>query len=149
MSIRVETSIWIDRPPLEVFEFMTTIEGWPTYMPALVFAERVGDGPNGVGTQIAFRIAFLGSTVEHVAEWTRFEPGVAIGAVNVDNPKMASASLTLLEQVDGGTRIHRVLDMEPHAFFVHLAAPLIQYTALRNMKAEFANIKRALEERPD
>ncbi len=145
MSIRVETSIWIDRSPLEVFEYMTTIDNWTSYMPGLLSAQKLTDGPKGVGTQIAISIGFLGSSVDLTAEWFRFEPGVAIGSKNVNDPKMGSVSLTTLEVENGGTRLERVLDIEPHGFFTHLTAPLIQLTTNRNIRIEFENIKAAME----
>ena len=51
----------------------------------------------------------------------------------------------ILTAENGGTRMARVDQLEPHNVFAHLAAPLIQREVSRNTRLEFQNIKDLLE----
>jgi carbon monoxide dehydrogenase subunit G len=143
MSFRVETNIWIDRNPSDVFSFITEAGNFSKYVPGLTKSEQVGD-TRGVGTRLVSSMATMGQTFDFTAEWTRYEQDAAIGAKNVDGP-VGSESLTSLTAENGGTRLERVLDVEPHGLLANLAAPLIRRRVQRDSETEFANLKDLLE----
>jgi carbon monoxide dehydrogenase subunit G len=145
MSIRIETTIWIDKSPIEVFEFITEIANWPRYMPGMIDAQQVGDGEKGAGTRIDLSVSFLSSTMHITTEWTRWEPGVALGSANVDGSAMDTTMLTTLTEESGRTRLTRVDVLEPRSMLIHIAAPLIRRAVGRNAQLEFENIKEMLE----
>ena len=50
MSIQLEKSIWIDRPISEFFAFVTDANNLTVFVPGIVEAAKVTDGPKGTGT---------------------------------------------------------------------------------------------------
>ena len=50
-----------------------------------------------------------------------------------------------LAERGGGTRVERVLEIEPSGLFEKIAAPVIKRTAARNAENEFATLKDLLE----
>jgi len=145
MKIHMQFTIWIDRPPADVFAFISDATNWTSYMPGVVKARQVGAGPAQQGTKFDVSIAFLGTTEALTAEWFRFEQDAVIGSRNSDDSKMGSVSVTTLVEEADGTRLTRVLELEPRSFFVNLAAPLIERAVQRNTNREFRNIKARLE----
>lgn len=141
MAIKIETTIWIDRTPAEVFDFMTDATQLAHYVPGLRSASR--EGEPGVGTQVRAEMSILGSSFEILSEWTRFEPGVALASKNVEGMKAELLSTLVAE--NGGTRLDRVLHLEPEGFFASLAAPIIRRTTERNAHSELAGMKDLLE----
>ncbi|MCO4772471.1 MAG: SRPBCC family protein [Deltaproteobacteria bacterium] len=149
MQFDFEETIWIARPPLEVFEFMTTPSNWPHYAPGMVAAKTLGEGPVGPGTQMLISIGMLGTTVDIKVEFEEFEPGKVFSSRNIEDPKIMTVNRTTLVEEKGGTRITRASTIEPRAVFVHLTAPLVRAAVRRNAKREFENVKAMLEQGPD
>ncbi len=143
MSIRIETSIWIDRPASHVFNYITEPSNLPLYMPGMIAAKQLGT-EKGVGTQIAFSMVVMGQSLNITSEWTRFEQDRALGSKNLDG-SVGSEVLTTLHEENGGTRVERVLEIEPHGILNTLATPFIRRTAQRNAVTEFAALKDVLE----
>ena len=147
MSIRIDQSIWINRPLDEVFTFVTDVSKMAICMPGMTAVKRVGDGAPGVGTQINFSYSMLGSTTEITAEWTAYEANKIYASKNVSGPQ--SEQLTTLEPENGGTRLQRVTKFKPEGFFGTLASPLIRRAVQRSTKTEFETIKDMLENFPE
>jgi len=143
MTIRVENSIWINRNVEEVFAFMTNAGNLPKYVPGVVAAERNGPEDPGVGSRIVCKMSTLGANFDITAEWTRYEPGVALASQNVEG--MKSDMLCTFHAENGGTRVERVLVIEPKGFFGTLAKPIIKRSTVRNAETEFATLKDMLE----
>ncbi|MCO4772473.1 MAG: SRPBCC family protein [Deltaproteobacteria bacterium] len=143
MTIRIEQSIWIDRPVPVVFDFISDASNFSKYIPGLIEAERIGLDVASKGDHIRSKMSVLGTKLEVLAEWTRYEPNVAIGSRNVEG--MPVDMLTTFHEENGGTRIERVLNMEPKGLFGTITAPLVRRTADRNAVTEFETLKELLE----
>lgn len=143
MSIHVENSVWINRPVEEVFAYMTDPSNMPSFVPGITEAEKVTQGPNGVGTQIACKFSMLGGSMDILAEWTRFENNTCYASQNLKGGD--TKALTTFQEENGGTRIDRVMDVGVEGFLATLAKPLIRRTAVRNADTEFAQLKDLLE----
>jgi len=143
MSIRIEQNIWIDRPVADVFSFLVEPANFPRYIPGIVESERIGGAAPAPGDQIRSQLTVLGKKMEVVAEWTRLEPDSAIASRNVAG--MPVDMLTTFHEENGGTRVERVLNMEPQGFFGSITAPLVRRTAERNAVTEFETLKELLE----
>jgi hypothetical protein len=143
MSFRIETTTWIDRVPGEVFAYLSDHNTWSTYVPGLIRSDLKKD-TGGVGTQFSVHGASMGSTYEVITEWTRYEKDAAIGSRNIEGP-VGVEMLTSLTEENGGTRIERVLEVEPKGIFLNLATPLIRRKMQRDAESEFATLKDLLE----
>ena len=71
---RVEGEIVINRPVNEVFEFVADERNEPRYNPQMRVAEKITDGPIGVGTRFRVKTVSFGRPVEMVIEFTGYEP---------------------------------------------------------------------------
>jgi carbon monoxide dehydrogenase subunit G len=143
MSIRIDTSIWINRAPTDVFTFLTTAENLPKMVPNLTTA-TLREGNVGQGTIVDSKLKMMGSVVDLVAEWTRYEPGEALGIRNLEGP-VGMESLVTLHAENGGTRVDRQMDLEPKGLIGSLTSPLIKRQASKDADAEFGRLKTMLE----
>jgi hypothetical protein len=143
--MHIETTLWIQQPREVVFDFMTTAANWPTYMPQVVAAKQVSDGPVGLDSRIDFTISFMASTVDMGVVLNRFERPDVLGSRNSQESGMDTRTLTTFAEVRGGTQLHRVTDMVSRSMFRFLSRPLIEHIVGRNDRREFANLKDILE----
>ena len=70
----IEGSVFIDRPPEEVFEFLIRTENIPVWDSSVIQAEQVGDGPFGPGTRSKGTSKILGRQFDWVTENVHFDP---------------------------------------------------------------------------
>jgi len=143
MAIHIETSIWINRSVGDVFAFVTEPSNFATYIPGLREAHFLTDGERGIGSKVGSKISILGANMDITAEWTSFKRDAELGSKNIDG--MPVQMLCTFHVENGGTRIDRVLDMQPQGFFGSLSAPIVRRTAQRNSDIEFATLKGLLE----
>lgn len=143
MSIRIDTSIWIDRSPADVFAFLTTPTNLPKVVPNLL-RSKLRAGNVGVGTVVESKLKMMGSEVDLVAEWTRYEPGAALGIRNLEGPVGMESLLTLVAE-NGGTRVDRQMDLEPKGLMGTLSSPIIKRQAAKDSDVEFGRMKALLE----
>lgn len=96
---RVEEAIVIDRPPEEVFAYVTTPENDREWVSTAVERQREGEGPIGVGSRIRAVDRFLGRRIESMLEVTAHEPNtrseirlegpIRLGGAICSSPQMA------------------------------------------------------------
>ena len=69
----VKGEIVIKRPIEEVFDFVADERNEPKYNPEMTVAEKVTDGPVGVGTTFHSVVAGRGGPAEMTIEFTQFD----------------------------------------------------------------------------
>jgi uncharacterized protein YndB with AHSA1/START domain len=143
--VRLEFTITINRPPSEVFAYLTDPQHLPEWQSSAL--EAKADRPMGVGTRIMDVRKFLGRRVESTVEVTEYEPDSKFSLKALSGPIPFQAHHTLRAD-DGGTRLTFVGEGEPGGFF-KLAGPLVARQAERQFKGDFETLKDLLETRPD
>ena len=73
--IDIETTVEIDRPVEEVFEFVSDQTKTPQWQADLHEVRRLTDGPIGVGTEHEFVRVFAGREIVSRNRFVEFEPG--------------------------------------------------------------------------
>jgi uncharacterized protein YndB with AHSA1/START domain len=141
--IHVEFSIDVDRPPAEVFAYLTDADRLAEWQSSAVEAHWQGE--RAAGARIREVRTFLGRRIETELEVTEFEPDRRFALRAVSGPVRFSVS-HVLEPHDGGTRIGFVGDGEPGGFF-RLAEPAVARAAERQFKNDFETLKDILEGR--
>ncbi len=135
-----ELSILIDRPELEVVEYVTdpgNIPQWATYIQE---ATHTAAGPIGVGTQIMQVIR--GREVTWTV--TAYEPG-SLCIYETDYWYASNAEVTFrVEAVDGGTKF-AVRDKGERKGFMRLFAPILDRNDYRVRKQQMAASKEIIE----
>jgi len=77
-------SVLIDRPVGEVWEYVTTAENLPVWVPVLDQVTQITDGPVGVGTRWQGTMRFLGIGFTALVEFIRCELTTATEFTSVE-----------------------------------------------------------------
>jgi uncharacterized protein YndB with AHSA1/START domain len=139
--VRIEFSIDIDRPPAEVFAYLTDAEKLPEWQSGAIEAEWQGE--RAAGAHVREVRKFLGRRMESELEVTAYEPDRRLGLKVLSGPVPFSVDQRL-EPRNGGTRLTFVGEGEPGGFF-KLAEPLVARTAERQFKGDYETLKDLLE----
>jgi carbon monoxide dehydrogenase subunit G len=145
----VEEEIVIDRPPEDVFAFVTTPENDREWISTTVERQPEKEGPIGVGSRVRAVDKFLGRRIETTFEVTEHEPNTR-SAIRLEGP-IAARGTYLFEPVDGGTRFRWALDADAGLgglYLGKLTDPLVTFVFRRRVRADLRRLKDALERRP-
>jgi uncharacterized protein YndB with AHSA1/START domain len=145
--MHVERTVTIERPIEEVFEYVSTPENDPTWIPSSLKHERTSPGPMRVGMTTQEDQKFFGRTSRDTWEVTEYEPPTVVAY------RATSGQLPLLirlwfEPVDGGTRMTHVIDMEPRGIFYKALAPMMPWAIQWGLGRVHRTLKDLLEGKP-
>ena len=96
-----ESSIFINRPPQDVFDFMNNPANSPQWQSGTQSAEWTSDGPPGVGSTFKVVTSFLGRKIEATVEITGWDPPSQSGIKAVGGPIPFESTSTYEAQGDG------------------------------------------------
>lgn len=137
----MEHTVRIDRPPAEVFSYLTDVEKLPEWQSSAV--EACAEGEMGVGTQIREIRNFLGRRAESTLEVIEYEPGRKFSLRVLTGPLPFEVRHELSPE-NGGTRLDWVAEADTSRF-PKLAVRMMAGTAERQFKADLEQLKRVLE----
>jgi carbon monoxide dehydrogenase subunit G len=143
---RVEEEIVIDRPPEEVFPFVTTPENDLEWLSTAVERQREAEGPIEVGSRIHAVDKFLGRRIESTLEVTEHQPSTR-STIRLEGPISAKGTY-VLEPAGAGTRFRWILDAEPGLGGLYLGKitdPLVTFVFRRRIKSDLRRLKGTLE----
>jgi uncharacterized protein YndB with AHSA1/START domain len=143
MSDLVST-IEIDRPPDEVFAYLTDPTRFPDWQPD-VLSVRMETGRWGVGSRFTTTRRIGGSDRTMTQEVTDHNPPTRWAVHGVDGPIRPHASITV-DPLDGGarSRVTFTLGFEGHGIGIPLV-PIINRMAAKAAPTSYDNAKRLLE----
>jgi uncharacterized protein YndB with AHSA1/START domain len=143
--VRIDTEIAINRPPQEVFDYVTTPALWHTWHPATVAVRDVPNRPLTTGETMLELIAVAGRRDQ--ALWTVISclpPQSWEIATDTGNGK-AHITYTIMA-ADGGCRFHRTLEFRSkHWPWRLLDSTLMRWILVRQSARALRNIKTVLE----
>src|SRR5437879_3177253 len=120
----VQGNIVIERSVEDVFDFVADERNEPQYNPQMTRADKVTDGPIGVGTKFHSVMTGVGRGADMTIEFTEFDRPRRI-AVTAHMPNMAIKGVLTFEPVPGGTRMTWMWDLEPRGFY-NMLGPLVR-----------------------
>lgn len=141
---KAEHTVVVERPPDEVFAYLTNLRNVPAWQSGSVEV-REPEGSLGVGTTYVQVLKFLGRRIETTLEVVEFEPGQRFSLKTVAGPIPFEVRHTL-EPAGTGTRLNVTLEGKPGGFF-KLAEPLVERNAQRQIEQDFAKLKEMVEAR--
>jgi hypothetical protein len=144
--VRVDGDITIDRPLEEVFDFVADERNEPSYNPRMIRADKMTEGPVGVGTRFHSVMTGAGGVAEMTIEFTEFDRPRRI-TEQVHLSRMDISGQLLFEPEATGTRMRWVWDLAPHGF-LRLLAPLVRRLGDRQEREIWSGLKRAMESVP-
>ena len=138
-----ETSIFIDRPPQEVFDFMNNPANTPKWQGNVVSAEYTSEGPAGVGTTQRAVGQMLGREFDVTTEITTWDPPNKITNKTLDGPVQFEAT-TRYDSKGSGTQVTLNVTAEVGGFF-KLAEGLVAKQAQKQFETNYSALKLLLE----
>lgn len=141
--LRVEGSIDIARSPGSVFELASDVDKVSLWLNGVVATKKVTDGPLQKGSQIEHVHHFLGKGFTSRYETTEYEANERLAFRTVSGP-VHLTSTTTYDAIEGGTRVHQVVEGDPRGFF-KVAEPILLKFVRRQLDSSLANLKDLLE----
>jgi hypothetical protein len=143
--MRAERSETIDLPADLVFEYVSTPENDPTWVPISLRHEKLSPGPMRLGSITEEDVGFLGRRMRYAWEVIRYEPPTAFASRSVSGPIPATIHV-LLEALDGGARTKVTLVAEVRLRGAYrLMEPLMRGVARRQFSTQLQTLKDLLE----
>jgi hypothetical protein len=146
---RVEEEIVIERPPEDVFAYVTTPENDLEWVSTAAERRREREGPIDVGSRIRAVDKFLGRRIESTIVVTEHAPSTR-SAVRLEGPISANGTY-VLKPAGTGTRFRWSLEAEPGLgglFLGKVTDPLVTFIFRRRIQADLRRLKDVLETRP-
>ena len=143
--IKFEFTEVVNRPPEEVFAYLTDADNLPEWQSMVSESRQDSPGAMGVGTRVTNVRNFLGRRIESEAEVTAYESPRRFDLQVVSGPVPFQIS-HILEPKEATTVVKVEAQGEPGGFF-KLAEPLVARQAERQFKNDFATLKDLLEAR--
>lgn len=140
---RVCGAIVIATPPEVVFDHVADQRNEPTYNPQMARAEKLTDGPIGVGTRFAAVITSRGRQSEMVIEITEYQRPIRLGSRTTMSEAIVDGTLTF-EAVSVGTRMSWCWTVTPTGF-ARVLAPLVGVLGRRQEQRIWTGLKHHLE----
>ena len=153
--MRIHESVVIDRPPDEVWAFLTELFNSPRVRPGALALRRTSPGPLGSGSVLQGRMMILGFETRFTMTVTEFDPPRSAVATLAARPGRGVIRTTL-EPTPEGTRVDRTTDFAfdgGHIEFemnpaLRLMSPVFGFLLRRQDRAASRNWKRLIEAAP-
>ncbi|HVL94451.1 MAG TPA: SRPBCC family protein [Solirubrobacteraceae bacterium] len=144
MAIDFVNEITIQRPPAEVFAFVTDPQRLPEWQPLVVEVEVLGGGPLREGSVVREVRRLRGRRLEQTVEVAAYDPPRRFAMKILDGPVPVDGDLTFSEAGGGGTRVR----LHAHGSAprrLRLLEPLLKPVMAREMRKQYARLKAVLE----
>jgi uncharacterized protein YndB with AHSA1/START domain len=141
--LRLAGEVTIDRPIEDVFDFMADARNEPRYNPIMRHAEKLTDGPIGVGTRFCDVSRSFGRDIKAIIELIDYERPERL-AWSIHLPATAIAGVLEFTPTPEGTRARWTWDVTPHGA-LKLLAPIIARRGQREEERIWERMKHYLE----
>lgn len=137
----IEESVFIARPPQEVFDFLAAPENIPVWDSSVVKAEPEGSGPVGPGSRARGTSKIVGRRFDWTIEVTEFDPPGRLTQKAVEG-KLDFTVTSILEAAEGGTKYTYRVDAASGlgGIFGKLADPFIEMAQTRTVRANLETL---------
>jgi len=142
--MRIEEIVEIDRPPEEIFSYVTNPENLPEWSSLVLEVRKEAEGDQQQGDRFTTVAKFLGRRFETPFEVSDHEPHRRHSDSSRGGPFEQEYIYTLEETGEGGTRLTYVAQGEPGGFF-RLVGPLLERAGRRQFRADLQSLKDMLE----
>jgi uncharacterized membrane protein len=141
--IKVETTVQINKPVEEVFEFAANAENGPKWQEGLDSVTDITGGQEAGARYTEVR-KFLGKDMKTVMETIEIVPNVKWVGKVIEGPVPYQVTV-LYEAVSGGTKMTTHVEAEPKGFF-KVAQGAVQGQLEKSLEESGHNLKLLLEE---
>jgi len=140
--IKVESSVVINKPPAEVYAFVTSSEHGAEWQGGVVSVKDEG-ASNTVGSRYVETRKFLGQEMKTTLEIVAVEPNVKWVSKVVKGPVPYEVTLTF-EAAGAGTKVTTKVEGEPTGFF-KIAEGMVASQLEKSLAEDGQHLKKILE----
>ena len=144
--MRIHESIVINRPPDEVWAYLSEFFNIPRAHPNALALRQTSPGPLGRGSVLQGRSTILGFETRFTFTVTEWDPPRSAVMTVAARPGRSALRITL-EPTPEGTRVDRASDFELHPA-LRLMSPILGFIIRRQARAASRNWKRLIEGTP-
>jgi uncharacterized membrane protein len=144
--MRVEESIEIDRPLMEVFDYVSDVGNYPEWMAHVLEVLKDTEGPPQQNDRFTVAIKSVGRRFETPYERTSYEANRRYTDRAVGGPIPNQRWDSTFQEVPGGTRLMRAVEAEGGGL-LKLLEPLQKRAAERQLGKDLKTLKDVLEAR--
>jgi uncharacterized membrane protein len=141
--VRFEQEIVIERPPGEVFAYLSDLANLPEWQSSIAEVRRQDGGPLREGARFTEVRRVAGRRIESKIEVATLEPGRELALRVVKGP-LPGVVRHLVEPADEGTRLTVVGELGGGGLR-SLAGPLLERAARREAEGDLRRLKQVLE----
>lgn len=141
--VTIENSIVIDRPPEEVYAFVTDPANEAKWHSDVLEAHQTSEGPLGAGSTISFTINFMGKKQIDLVVRESDPPRREVVDATSSGRMLPTFTFTF-EPVNGGTRFTRKGDIRMSGW-MRLMEPMMKGMATKRADGFLAKLKQLLE----
>ena len=138
-----DMTLFIDRPPQEVFDYITNPDNDKMWQETVISSEWITPEPAGVGSKKQVELRFLGRNMTGTAEYTAWDPPGMYQFMSDDSP-FALVGTTRFEPKDDGTQLTLEATIDTSGL-LKLALGFVARRAEKQDITNFNNLKRILE----
>ncbi len=141
----VTSTIHINRPAADVFDFIANPENNPQWQGGMVSCEITSAGEWGLGSTYAQQAKFMGRDIVSKFEISEFEPGRLIRGDTVESSFPISFT-RIVEPDESGTgcNVQAIVTGDASGFF-KLLTPLMNRMVKRSIDGDYKRLKSLLE----
>jgi uncharacterized membrane protein len=140
---RFEQEIVIERPPDEVFDYLSDLANLPEWQSSIVEVRREDDAPLREGARFTEVRRVAGRRIESTIEVATLEPGREFALRVVDGP--LPGTVRHLVSAEGDATRLTVLGELGGGGLRSLAGPLLERAARHEAKSDLRRLKQVLE----
>ena len=141
--IAFEKSVFISRPPQEIFDFVSNPANDTQWQGSIEAAEWTSEGPPGVGSTQRSVIRFLGRKIDSTNEITVWDPPNQFGQKSLSGPIPFEFTVKF-ESQENGTQLTENFQAEVGGFF-KLAEGLVGKQMEKEFDTDLGALKLLLE----
>jgi uncharacterized membrane protein len=139
------SSIVIDRPVQEVFEYMDDIAREKEWQSNLVSAQQDPPGPTRVGTLKRYTSRFMGREIKNTYKVTEFEPGRRVVYETQKGSAIDARSEIVCEAVGQGTKVTLTLEGSPKGFLRLVPKAALEVAYREELRSTLQKVRERLE----
>jgi hypothetical protein len=139
----INGSIYIDRPPEVVFDFVADERNEPQYNPNMTTVSLLSEEPIGVGSRFAATLMLRGRPITMSVEFTEFVRSRRLGSVTTTGPMDTVGALTF-EPSGKGTIMTWSWRIKPRGL-AKTTSPIVAWMGRRQERAIWSALKQLLE----
>lgn len=141
----VTSTIHINRPAADVFDFIANPENNPQWQGGMVSCEITSDGEWGLGSTYAQQAKFMGRDIVSKFEITGYESGRLIRGDTVESSFPISFTRIVEPDANGtGSHVQAIVTGDASGFF-KLLTPLMNRMVKRSIDGDYKRLKAVLE----